>query len=111
MYTKVQYSKYYECLKTVDGRSVTLSDEHLLCMHLFYNHKLRHIGAFNDGYRFTVLQVSNPRNMDLKEQVYGYNACNALTTIILLAYFWYCELVNLAKMHYYFVVIFPSFLF
>ena len=63
-------NKYYECLKTIDGGSVTLSDEHLLGMHLFYNHKLRYTNAFNDGFKFTILEVSNPRNLDLKEHIW-----------------------------------------
>ena len=57
-------------LKNNRRGSVALSDEHLLGMHLYYNHKLRHTNAFNNGFKFTILEVSNPRNLDLKEHIW-----------------------------------------
>ena len=60
-------AKYKECLNICNGKDVELSDEHLLGLHLLHTHQLREQNAFNDGYKFTVLEVCNPRELDLKE--------------------------------------------
>ena len=63
-------TKYKECLDYYNGRDVELSDEHLLGLHLFHTHQLRDESVFNNGYKFTVLEVCNPRELDLKEHVW-----------------------------------------
>ena len=37
---------------------------------IFYDHNLRDAGDFNNSYKFTILEVSNPRQIDYKEHVW-----------------------------------------
>ena len=63
-------AKYKECLNFSGGKDVELSDEHLLGLHLLHTHQLSEENAFNDGYKFTALEICNPRDLDLKEHMW-----------------------------------------
>ena len=64
-------SKYYECLRyTGDRANLSDDEEHLLGLHLYFEHNFRDSGSFNDTYAFTLLERCNPRNIDLKEHLW-----------------------------------------
>ena len=48
-----------------------LNDEdNLLGLHVFHKHHLNSKEAFNNSYTFTILELCNPRNLDLKEHMW-----------------------------------------
>ena len=64
-------SKYYDCLRyTGDRANLSDDDDHLLGLHLYFEHRLKDCGSFNDTYAFTLLERCNPRNIDLKEHLW-----------------------------------------
>ena len=64
-------SKYYDCLRYEGDRAnLNDDDDHLLGLHLYFEHGLRDGGGFNDTYAFTLLERCNPHNIDLKEHLW-----------------------------------------
>ena len=61
-------AKFVECLYN-DGDQPN-DDDHLLGLHLYQKHYLRHRSDFDDSYEFTILENCNPNNLDLKEHVW-----------------------------------------
>ena len=60
-------NKFQDCVKTLSGKKVEFGDEHLLGVHVFHHHGLKHPSAFNKSYKFTLLERCNPRTLDRKE--------------------------------------------
>ena len=63
-------NKFYDCIRVAEGKNIEFTDEHLLGLHLFYDHKMRDPRDFNEGYRFTILENSNPRQINYREHVW-----------------------------------------
>ena len=59
-------NKFKEC-RTNGGRKIKLSEDNLLGMHIVKHHGLKDASAFNESYRFTVLDECNPVELDRKE--------------------------------------------
>ena len=62
-------SKFYELVKT---GSVVKSDneDHLLGLHLYQQHGLQFSEGFSEPYKFTILELCSPKNIDFKEHVW-----------------------------------------
>ena len=60
--------KFVECLFN-NGHQPN-DDDHLLGLHLYHKHKLRHRLDFDESYEFTILENCNPRDLDVKEHVW-----------------------------------------
>ena len=63
-------SKFYDCIREAEGKNIEFTEEHLLGLHLFYDHGMREMGDFNEGYKFTILETSSPHQIDYKEHVW-----------------------------------------
>ena len=63
-------SKFYDCMREAEGKEIELSDEHVLGLHLFYEHGLKHVGDFNEGYKFSILEVANPREISKRKHIW-----------------------------------------
>ena len=62
--------KYYNCLRHKGDRRDLDDDDHILGLHLYFHHNIRHGKGFNESFRFTILERCNPLNMDLKEHLW-----------------------------------------
>ena len=62
--------KFYECLAYEGDRIELDDDDHLLGLHLYFQHGIRDRGGFNDSYIFTVLEICGPRDLDAKEHLW-----------------------------------------
>ena len=60
-------AKFYECLTYQGDRSDLDDDDHLLGLHLFFQHSIRERAGFNESYVFTILEDCSPRELDAKE--------------------------------------------
>ena len=59
--------KFYACL-TYEGDRIDLDDDdHLLGLHLYFQHGMREKSGFNESYIFTVLENCSPASLDSKE--------------------------------------------
>ncbi len=61
---------FYDCISkngNINNKRSENEDEYVLGMHLYKNHGLSLKEAFNQSYVFTVLQVCNPKNIDVQE--------------------------------------------
>lgn len=63
-------SNFYSCLSYRGDRRDLDDDDHLLGMHLYFQHGIRHRKGFNDSYRFTILEHCSPMSLDLKEHLW-----------------------------------------
>ena len=54
----------------VSDASQLNDEDNLLGLHLFHKHHLNSKKAFDDSYAFTILELCNPRNLDLKEHMW-----------------------------------------
>ena len=63
-------SKFYECLSYNGDRNDLDDDDHLLGLHLYFQHGYRDKSGFNDSYIFTVLENCGPRELDAKEHLW-----------------------------------------
>ena len=63
-------SKFYECLYYDGDRQDIDDDDHLLGMHLYFQHGVREDIGFNESYKFTILENCSPRDIDLKEHLW-----------------------------------------
>ena len=59
-------NKFQECRKK-RGKKFKLNDEHLLGMHVLYQHGLESHDAFDKSYVFTILDECSPKDLDKKE--------------------------------------------
>ena len=64
-------SKFYDCMREAEGKEIELSDEHILGVHFFYEHGLKHVKDFNEDYKFSILEVANPHNINKKKYCVG----------------------------------------
>ena len=63
--------KFYECLRySGDRQDLTEDDDHALGLHLYFQHGQRDTKGFNGSFSFTVLELCNPQNLDLKEHLW-----------------------------------------
>ena len=63
--------KFYECLRYKgDRRDLIDDDDHTLGLHLFFQHGKRDTRGFNGSFCFTVLELCNPQNLDVKEHLW-----------------------------------------
>ena len=60
-------SKFYSCLRGIMEDKNGDDDEFILGRHLVLCHNLQTDGAFNENYRFTILEHCSPFNLDLNE--------------------------------------------
>ena len=60
-------SKFYSCLRGIMEDKDGDDDEFILGRHLVLCHNLQTDGAFNENYRFTILEHCSPFNLDLNE--------------------------------------------
>ena len=60
-------NKFYDCLRGITEDKDSDDDEYVLGRHLVLCHNLQSVGAFNENYRFTVLEHCSPFNLDLNE--------------------------------------------
>ena len=63
-------NKFYDCLKNPQKIAENSNEDHLLGLHLTNAHNLRYREAFNGSYSFTVLDICNPVDLDLKEHTW-----------------------------------------
>ena len=64
-------SNFYSCLRyRGDKRDLEDDDDHLLGLHLYFQHGIRNQKGFNSMYSFTILENCNPMNIDLKEHLW-----------------------------------------
>ena len=63
-------SKFYDCLYYEGDRRDIDDDDHLLGLHLYFQHGIRGRRGFNDTYQFTILENCNPMSIDLKEHLW-----------------------------------------
>ena len=61
---------FYECLNYQGDRIDLDDDDHILGLHLYFQHGLRHPKGFNESYKFSILEKVNPNNIDLKEHLW-----------------------------------------
>ena len=61
--------KYNDCLHHRGDRRDLDEDDHCLGLHLYFDHNLRDKRAFNESFKFTILERCNPLNIDLKEDL------------------------------------------
>ena len=63
-------SNFYSCLSYRGDRRDLDDDDHLLGLHLYFQHGIRGRRGFNDTYQFTILENCNPMSIDLKEHLW-----------------------------------------
>ena len=63
-------SKFYDCLHYEGDRTDIDDDDHLLGIHLYFQHGVREKNGFNESYKFTILENCSPRDIDLKEHLW-----------------------------------------
>ena len=63
-------SKYYHCLNYEGDRRDIDDDDHLLGLHLYFQHGVRVQSGFDESYKFTILENCSPRSIDLKEHIW-----------------------------------------
>ena len=62
--------KFFEC-STYEGDRIELDDDdHLLGLHLYFQHGVRVQSGFDESYKFTILENCSPRSIDLKEHIW-----------------------------------------
>ena len=63
-------SKYYHCLNYEGDKRDIDDDDHLLGLHLYFQHGLRVENGFDESYKFTILENCSPSSLDLKEHLW-----------------------------------------
>ena len=64
-------NKYYFCLKYEGDRlDLDNDDDHILGLHLYFQHNLRDGKGFNESFRFSILERCSPQTLDLKEHLW-----------------------------------------
>ena len=63
-------NKFYDCLRGVMTDKNGCADDYILGRHLFLCHNLDTKGAFNENYRFTILEHCSPFNLDINEHLW-----------------------------------------
>ena len=63
-------NKFYDCLRGVMTDKNGCADDYILGRHLFLCHNLDTNGAFNENYRFTILEHCSPFNLDINEHLW-----------------------------------------
>ena len=61
---------FYACLNYEGDRIDLDDDDHVLGLHLFLAHKIRDRRGFNGSFKFTIIELCNPSNIDLKEHLW-----------------------------------------
>ena len=63
-------SKFYHSLNYNGDRRDIDDDDHLLGLHLYFQHGVRVRDGFDDSYKFTIVENCSPRSIDLKEHLW-----------------------------------------
>ena len=59
-------NKFQECRKKSKSK-IKFNDDHLLGLHVLYQHGLQSPNAFDEAYDFTILDTCHPKDLDRKE--------------------------------------------
>ena len=52
------------------GKKIKVTEEHLLGLHILYQHGLKSSNAFDNSYDFTILDTCHPKDLDRKEHIW-----------------------------------------
>ena len=62
-------NKFNDCRRN-PRKKIKVTEDHLLGLHILYQHGLKSSNAFDNSYDFTILDTCHPKDLDRKEHIW-----------------------------------------